>query len=142
MTGKSSTAVFLNPTWNQRGLVIISGKPILFPGRLYLFRPHDSLMQKAFRCARHGRRRVHGTPFDAFEGSGDQWGATRGTRSPVCAITDERYPAHGRLDVVANLQFLMMYPMISWTWSAPYVGDEARHGEQSTWPRGICISGP
>ena len=68
------------------------------------------------------RRSRH--PLDAFESSGDQWGRDARHDHPVCAITDERYPAYGRFDGVANLQFLMMSPDDLMDLERAYVEDE------------------
>lgn len=88
---------------------------------------------------------VHGT-LDAFEEARATNGErdARHTITHVCAITDEDIQRMADLDVVANLQFLMMYHDDLMDLERAYVGDEraiAMYRTKHMAEAGICISG-
>ena len=88
---------------------------------------------------------VHGT-LDAFEEARATNGErdARHTITRVCAITDEDIQRMADLDVVANLQFLMMYHDDLMDLERAYVGDEramAMYRTKHMAEAGICISG-
>lgn len=88
---------------------------------------------------------VHGT-IDAFEEARATNGErdARHTITHVCAITDEDIQRMADLDVVANLQFLMMYHDDLMDLERAYVGDEramAMYRTKHMAEAGICISG-
>ncbi len=87
----------------------------------------------------------HGT-LDAFEEARAPNGErdARHTITHVCAITDEDIQRMADLDVVANLQFLMMYHDDLMDLERAYVGDEramAMYRTKHMAEAGICISG-
>ena len=68
----------------------------------------------------------------------------RHTITHVCAITDEDIQRMADLDVVANLQFLMMYHDALMDLERAYIGDEramAMYPVKHLAEAGICISG-
>lgn len=88
---------------------------------------------------------VHGT-LDAFEEARATNGKrdARHTITHVCAITDEDIQRMADLDVVANLQFLMMYHDDLMDLERAYIGDEramALYPTKHLAEAGICISG-
>ncbi|WP_288219430.1 amidohydrolase [uncultured Adlercreutzia sp.] len=88
---------------------------------------------------------VHDT-LDAFEEARATNGErdARHTITHVCAITDEDIQRMADLDVVANLQFLMMYHDDLMDLERAYVGDEramAMYRTKHMAEAGICISG-
>lgn len=88
---------------------------------------------------------VHGT-LDAFEEARATNGErdARHTITHVCSITDEDIQRMADLDVVANLQFLMMYHDDLMDLERAYVGDEramAMYRTKHMAEAGICISG-
>ena len=88
---------------------------------------------------------VHGT-LDAFEEARATNGErdARHTITHVCAITDEDIQRMADLDVVANLQFLMMYHDALMDLERAYIGDEramAMYPVKRMAEAGICISG-
>lgn len=88
---------------------------------------------------------VHGT-LDAFEEARATNGKrdARHTITHVCAITDEDIQRMADLDVVANLQFLMMYHDDLMDLERAYIGDEramALYPTKHMAEAGICISG-
>lgn len=88
---------------------------------------------------------VHGT-LDAFEEARATNGErdARHTITHVCAITDEDIQRMADLDVVANLQFLMMYHDDLMDLERAYVGDEramAMYRTKHMAEAGVCISG-
>ncbi len=88
---------------------------------------------------------VHGT-LDAYEEARATNGErdARHTITHVCAITDEDIQRMADLDVVANLQFLMMYHDALMDLERAYVGDEramAMYPVKHLAEAGICISG-
>lgn len=88
---------------------------------------------------------VRGT-LDAFEEARATNGErdARHTITHVCAITDEDIQRMADLDVVANLQFLMMYHDDLMDLERAYVGDEramAMYRTKHMAEAGICISG-
>lgn len=88
---------------------------------------------------------VHGT-LDAFEEARATNGKrdARHTITHVCAITDEDIQRMADLDVVANLQFLMMYHDDLMDLERAYIGDEramAMYPTKHMAEAGICISG-
>lgn len=92
-----------------------------------------------------GDSAVHGT-LDAFEEARATNGErdARHTITHVCAITDEDIQRMADLDVVANLQFLMMYHDDLMDLERAYVGDEramAMYRTKHMAEAGICISG-
>ena len=88
---------------------------------------------------------VHGT-LDAFEEARATNGKrdARHTITHVCAITDEDIQRMADLDVVANLQFLMMYHDDLMDLERAYIGDKramAMYPTKHMAEAGICISG-
>lgn len=88
---------------------------------------------------------VHGT-LDAFEEARATNGKrdARHTITHVCAITDEDIQRMADLDVVANLQFLMMYHDDLMDLERAYIGDKramALYPTKHLAEAGICISG-
>lgn len=140
------TAVFLEPYLESTGLGDHwCGEPIWSQGDFTRLVHDFDAEGVQVHVHAMGDGAVHGT-LDAFEEARATNGErdARHTITHVCAITDEDIQRMADLDVVANLQFLMMYHDDLMDLERAYVGDEramAMYRTKHMAEAGICISG-